>query len=129
MKKLFIVADYNDGDYVKDIVKVEDSVFEKFLLLLGQSIILNLMFVVVIMVVFVNITGLVRGKTLEKRISMKLILNSLLNILMSSLIFSQVVYVRPMMTVTAIQLLRSAMLSLMKNMLIGNKTGELVKKI
>lgn len=31
MKKLLIVADYNDGDYVKDIVKVEDSVFEKFL--------------------------------------------------------------------------------------------------
>ena len=31
MKKLLIVADYNDADYVKDIVKVEDSVFEKFL--------------------------------------------------------------------------------------------------
>ncbi len=109
MKKLFIVADYNDGDYVKDIVKVEDSVFEKFLLLLGQSIILNLMFVVIIMVVFVIITGLVREKTSEKRTSMRLILNSLLNISTSLLIFSQVVYVRPMMTVTAIQLLRSAM--------------------
>lgn len=31
MKKLLIVADYNDADYVKDVVKVEDSVFEKFL--------------------------------------------------------------------------------------------------
>lgn len=31
MKKLLIVADYNDADYVKDIVNVEDSVFEKFL--------------------------------------------------------------------------------------------------
>ena len=31
MKKLLIVGDYNDADYVKDIVKVEDSVFEKFL--------------------------------------------------------------------------------------------------
>ncbi len=31
MKKLLIIADYNDGDYVKDIVKVEDDVFEKFL--------------------------------------------------------------------------------------------------
>lgn len=31
MKKLLIVADYNDADYVRDVVKVEDSVFEKFL--------------------------------------------------------------------------------------------------
>lgn len=31
MKKLLIVADYNDADYVKDVVTVEDSVFEKFL--------------------------------------------------------------------------------------------------
>ena len=31
MKKLLIIADYNDGDYVKDVVKVEDDVFEKFL--------------------------------------------------------------------------------------------------
>ena len=31
MKKLLIVADYNDADYVKDVVKVEDSIFEKFL--------------------------------------------------------------------------------------------------
>lgn len=31
MKKLLIVADYNDADYVQDVVKVEDSVFEKFL--------------------------------------------------------------------------------------------------
>ena len=31
MKKLLIVGDYNDADYVKDVVKVEDSVFEKFL--------------------------------------------------------------------------------------------------
>lgn len=31
MKKLLIVADYNDADYVKDVVRVEDSVFEKFL--------------------------------------------------------------------------------------------------
>jgi len=31
MKKLLIVGDYNDADYVEDVVKVEDSVFEKFL--------------------------------------------------------------------------------------------------
>ena len=31
MKKLLIIADYNDGDYVKDVVRVEDDVFEKFL--------------------------------------------------------------------------------------------------
>ena len=31
MKKLLIIADYNDGDYVKDVVKIEDEVFEKFL--------------------------------------------------------------------------------------------------
>jgi len=30
MKKLLIVGDYNDADYVKDVVNVEDSVFEKF---------------------------------------------------------------------------------------------------
>ena len=31
MKKLLIVADYNDADYVRNVVKVEDSIFEKFL--------------------------------------------------------------------------------------------------
>ena len=31
MKKLLIIGDWNDGDYVKDIVKVEDDIFEKFL--------------------------------------------------------------------------------------------------
>ena len=31
MKKLLIIGDYNDADYIKDVVKVEDSVFEKFL--------------------------------------------------------------------------------------------------
>lgn len=31
MKKLLIIADFNDGDYIKDVVKVEDDVFEKFL--------------------------------------------------------------------------------------------------
>ena len=31
MKKILIVADYNDADYAKDVVKVEDEVFNKFL--------------------------------------------------------------------------------------------------
>ena len=30
MKKLLIVADYNDADYSKDVIKIEDDVFEKF---------------------------------------------------------------------------------------------------
>lgn len=30
MKKLFIIADYNDADYSKDVIKIEDDVFEKF---------------------------------------------------------------------------------------------------
>ena len=31
MKKLLIIADYNDADYVKDVICVEDNVFKKFL--------------------------------------------------------------------------------------------------
>jgi len=34
MKTLLIIADYNDADYVKDVIKVEDDVFDKFLPLL-----------------------------------------------------------------------------------------------
>lgn len=30
MKKLLIIGDWNDADYVKDVVRVEDEVFEKF---------------------------------------------------------------------------------------------------
>ena len=30
MRKLLIVADYNDADYSKDVIKIEDDVFEKF---------------------------------------------------------------------------------------------------
>lgn len=30
MKKLLIIGDYNDGDYIKDVIRVEDDVFEKF---------------------------------------------------------------------------------------------------
>lgn len=30
MKKILIVADYNDADYVKDVVRIEDEVFDKF---------------------------------------------------------------------------------------------------
>lgn len=35
MKKLLIVADYNDADYVKDVISIEDDTFEKFLPLLN----------------------------------------------------------------------------------------------
>lgn len=31
MKKLLIIGDYNDADYVKDVVRVEDDIFKKFL--------------------------------------------------------------------------------------------------
>lgn len=31
MKTLLIIADYNDGDYVKDVIRIEDDIFEKFL--------------------------------------------------------------------------------------------------